>query len=125
MDYHTVQSHGSITSRNLLTLMHDSHGVHSSTKSSQFVNHGLLLWNEGRKKWIGDKKSIHHRQGQRFRLPKLRTLCLCFAKKFWRCSGTITHDRLLKSNKPFSRPIPLSEVIDFVVDVWEQEGLYS
>ncbi|PPD87761.1 hypothetical protein GOBAR_DD15305 [Gossypium barbadense] len=36
-----------------------------------------------------------------------------------------TYENLLGSNKPFPQPIPLSEMIDFLVDVWEQEGLYD
>ncbi|KAE8696121.1 hypothetical protein F3Y22_tig00110676pilonHSYRG00080 [Hibiscus syriacus] len=36
-----------------------------------------------------------------------------------------TYESLLGSNKSFPQPIPLSEMIDFLVDVWEQEGLYD
>ncbi|KAH7574129.1 hypothetical protein JRO89_XS03G0255600 [Xanthoceras sorbifolium] len=36
-----------------------------------------------------------------------------------------TYESLLGTNKPFSRPIPLPEMVDFLVDVWEQEGLYD
>ncbi|KAB5553338.1 hypothetical protein DKX38_010649 [Salix brachista] len=36
-----------------------------------------------------------------------------------------TYESLLGSNKPFSRPVPLAEMVDFLVDAWEQEGLYD
>ncbi|KAK1576127.1 hypothetical protein Q3G72_004175 [Acer saccharum] len=36
-----------------------------------------------------------------------------------------TYDSLLGSNKPFPQPIPLPEMVDFLVDVWEQEGMYD
>ncbi|KAK8682936.1 hypothetical protein V6N13_039015 [Hibiscus sabdariffa] len=29
------------------------------------------------------------------------------------------------TRNPFPRPVPLSEMIDFLVEVWEQEGLYD
>ncbi|KAE8680821.1 putative small heat-shock protein [Hibiscus syriacus] len=40
-------------------------------------------------------------------------------------SWNATYESLLGSNKPFPQPIPLPEMIDFLVDVWEQEGLYD
>ncbi|KAG5390849.1 hypothetical protein IGI04_032390 [Brassica rapa subsp. trilocularis] len=36
-----------------------------------------------------------------------------------------SYDSLLGSNKLFSQPIPLNEMVDFLVEVWEQEGLYD
>ncbi|KAK9029693.1 hypothetical protein V6N11_026799 [Hibiscus sabdariffa] len=30
-----------------------------------------------------------------------------------------------RTRNPFPRPVPLSEMIDFLVEVWEQEGLYD
>ncbi|PVH66585.1 hypothetical protein PAHAL_1G287600 [Panicum hallii] len=36
-----------------------------------------------------------------------------------------TYESLLGSNKPFSQPIPLGEMVDLLVDAWEQEGLYD
>nr|GEX18323.1 mitotic spindle assembly checkpoint protein MAD2B-like isoform X1 [Tanacetum cinerariifolium] len=40
-------------------------------------------------------------------------------------SWNATYDNLLGTNKPFSRPIPLPEMVNFLVDIWEQEGLYD
>jgi len=44
------------------------------------------------------------------------------AKLNW---NTATYDSLLGSNKLFPQPIPLTEMVDFLVDIWEQEGLYD
>ncbi|KAL0547484.1 hypothetical protein IC582_017420 [Cucumis melo] len=46
-------------------------------------------------------------------------------KSFWLCSWSATYDSLLGNNKPFPQPIPLGEMVDFLVDIWEQEGLYD
>ncbi|KAL8457310.1 hypothetical protein ACS0TY_035239 [Phlomoides rotata] len=45
VDNATVQSCGSISSRSALPQMHDVHGAGCSSKPSEFVNHGLILWN--------------------------------------------------------------------------------
>ncbi|MBA0691070.1 hypothetical protein Goari_008718 [Gossypium aridum] len=70
---------------------------------------GLILWNQTRQRWVGNKKSEN--QPQQALEPKLN----------WNA----TYESLLGSNKLFPQPIPLSEMIDFLVDVWEQEGLYD
>ncbi|KZV35950.1 hypothetical protein F511_33747 [Dorcoceras hygrometricum] len=73
------------------TLTHDALGASTSVKSSEFVNHGLLLWNQSRQKWLGSKKPKN--QSQQLLEPKL--------------SWNATYDSLLSSNKPFRKPIPL------------------
>lgn len=86
-----------------------SQNSHSNIGSStDFVNSGLLLWNETRKQWVGNKMSESQKQVQE---PKI--------------SWNATYDSLLTTNKPFPEPIPLAEMIEFLVDVWEQEGLYD
>ncbi|GMP34770.1 hypothetical protein CsSME_00007503 [Camellia sinensis var. sinensis] len=98
MDNSAVQSQGSISSISTSTLTVDPHGTSS-----------LLLWNQTRLQWIGNKKSEN--QAQQLREPKL--------------SWNATYESLLGSNKPFRRPIPLPEMVDFLVDIWEQDGLYN
>ncbi|XP_027167221.1 uncharacterized protein LOC113767359 isoform X2 [Coffea eugenioides] len=121
MDVSAVQSQGSVSS--VSSSLTNSHGAGSSNASYEFVNHGLLLWNQTRRQWIGSRKP--EKQMQQLREPKLSTLCLCIAKKFWLCSWNATYDSLLGSNKPFTKRIPLAEMVDFLVDVWEQEGMYD
>ncbi|XP_052175777.1 uncharacterized protein LOC127790351 [Diospyros lotus] len=105
MDNSAVHSHGSVSSISTV----DPHGSSSGNIPSEFVNHGLLLWNQTRQQWIGNKKSDDH--AQQLREPKL--------------SWNATYESLLGSSKPFPQPIPLSEMVDFLIDIWEQEGLYD
>ncbi|KAF9600105.1 hypothetical protein IFM89_003652, partial [Coptis chinensis] len=67
-----------------------------------------ILWNQTRQQWIGNRprNRTHH-----VREPRL--------------SWNVTYDSLLGTNKPFPQPITLSEMVDFLVDVWEQEGMYD
>ncbi|PIA56991.1 hypothetical protein AQUCO_00600006v1 [Aquilegia coerulea] len=81
----------------------------ASTSSPEFVNHGFLLWNQTRQQWIGNKRP--RTRTQQVREPRL--------------SWNVTYDSLLGTNKPFHQPIPLPEMVDFLVDVWEQEGMYD
>uniref|UniRef100_A0A453EBK8 Gag1-like clamp domain-containing protein n=1 Tax=Aegilops tauschii subsp. strangulata TaxID=200361 RepID=A0A453EBK8_AEGTS len=49
----------------------------------------------------------------------------CSPKPLFLCSWNAAYESLLGSNKPFPQPIPLHEMVDFLVDIWEQEGLYD
>ncbi|XP_020967152.1 uncharacterized protein LOC107618619 isoform X1 [Arachis ipaensis] len=98
----------------------------SASKTSnpeEFVNHGLILWNQTRQRWVGDKRPEN--RSQQSREPKLRTHCLCLANIFWLCSWNATYESLLGTSKPFRQPVSLAEMVDFLVEVWEQEGLYD
>ncbi|KAL7162296.1 hypothetical protein ACSBR2_042720 [Camellia fascicularis] len=109
MDNSAMHSRGSISSISTSNLTVDPHATSSGSIPSEFVNHGLLLWNQTRQQWIGNKKPDNREQG--LREPKL--------------SWNSTYDSLLGSNKPFAQRIPLSEMVDFLVDIWEQEGMYD
>ncbi|CAO2825817.1 unnamed protein product [Amaranthus hypochondriacus] len=107
MDNSAVQSQRSISSTSNQNL--EPHGGRGSTSNpSEFVNNGLLLWTQIRQQWVGDKKARNQ--------PKMREP---------RLSWNATYETLLGTNKPFPQPIPLPEMVDFLVDVWEQEGLYD
>lgn len=87
----------------------DAHSSSSSTNNkTEFVNHGLILWSKTRQEWIGN------------RTPQKRS-----AARESTLSFDASYETLLGTNKPFPQPIPLSEMVDFLVDVWEQEGLYD
>ncbi|XP_059640866.1 uncharacterized protein LOC132283014 [Cornus florida] len=111
MDNSAVQSRGSIssisTSNQNQTI--DLHGANSVKMPSEFVNNGLLLWNQTRQQWVGNKRPEN--RAQQLREPKI--------------SWNATYEGLLGSSKPFSQPVPLCEMVDFLVDVWEQEGMYD
>ncbi|XP_073285074.1 uncharacterized protein [Primulina huaijiensis] len=82
-----------------------SSGIGSSG-NSEFVNHGLMLWNQSRLLWAGTQKS--QRQG------KVRDAVL---------SWNTTYEGLLGTSKRFSQPVPLPEMVDFLVDIWDEERL--
>ncbi|XP_061359812.1 uncharacterized protein LOC133303859 [Gastrolobium bilobum] len=107
MDNSAVQSQGSISSTSVTNQAADSHG--GSCNPTEFVNHGLVLWNQTRQRWVGNKRSENGTQ--QLREPKL--------------SWNATYESLLGNNKQFPQPIPLGEMVDFLVDIWEQEGLYD
>ncbi|XP_047943254.1 uncharacterized protein LOC125190102 isoform X1 [Salvia hispanica] len=109
MENTALQSCGSISSTSTLTQVYDAHGAGCSSTPSEFVNHGLILWNQNRQKWALDKKP--ESRAQQLREPKL--------------SWNATYDSLLSNNKPFDKPVPLGEMVDFLVAVWEQEGMYD
>jgi hypothetical protein len=110
MENSAVQSQGSISSISTTNQILDPHAVAGSANTpSEFVNHGLLLWNQTRQRWVGNKRSEN--RAQQIREPKL--------------SWNASYESLLGNNKPFPQPIPLAEMVDFLVDIWEQEGLYD
>ncbi|KAG6411204.1 hypothetical protein SASPL_129282 [Salvia splendens] len=44
----------------------------------------------------------------------------------WRpYSWNASYENLLGTSKRFPQPVPLSEMVDFLVDIWDQEGLYD
>ncbi|KAK8679245.1 hypothetical protein V6N13_144707 [Hibiscus sabdariffa] len=70
---------------------------------------GLVIWNQARLQWIGSGR--HRNHTQRSREPRL--------------SSNASYESLLGTRNPFPQPILLSEMIGFLVEVWEHEGLYD
>ncbi|KAG7021241.1 hypothetical protein SDJN02_17929, partial [Cucurbita argyrosperma subsp. argyrosperma] len=83
-------------------------GTDDLSNHSDFVNHGLILWTQTRLQWIGNYE------------PAKRTKKNHFTGLSW----YMTKELLLENKKPFPRPIPLSEMVDFLIEEWEEEGLY-
>ncbi|XP_022144929.1 uncharacterized protein LOC111014486 [Momordica charantia] len=111
LDNSTIQSQRSISSISTSNLTLNPSNVGGSTSNpSEFVNHGLLLWNQNRLQWTGSSSKTTDQTQQRRK-----------AKISWRA----TYDSLLGTRQPFPHPIPLSEMVNFLVEVWEQEGLYD
>ncbi|KAL3335374.1 hypothetical protein AABB24_031540 [Solanum stoloniferum] len=108
-NYSAAQSQGSISSISTPTQTPDVHGAANTNNLSEFVNHGFIRWNHIRQQWVGRKSP--QKQPKQLLEPKL--------------SWNATYDSLLGSNKPFPKRIPLAEMVDFLVDVWEQEGMYD
>lgn len=109
MDNSTIQSQRSISSISVSnqSLLNQFNGTGNSSNHSEFVNHGYLRWNQIRLQWIGNKKSENRKQ---MREPIL--------------SWNVAYESLLGANKRFPQPVPLSEMVDFLVDIWDEEGLY-
>ncbi|KAH7276459.1 hypothetical protein KP509_39G008000 [Ceratopteris richardii] len=72
------------------------------------LNYGIALWTEQRREWT--------RRTSEARPPENHEAIISWAS---------TYEDLLSTSRPFPRPIPLSEMVDFLVEVWEQEGLYD
>ncbi|XP_010535138.1 PREDICTED: uncharacterized protein LOC104810505 [Tarenaya hassleriana] len=109
-NYPRIRSQGkvsSISTSNVTVV--DSQG--GGSDPSEFVNHGLTLWNQTRKWWVGSKTKTPKMHERRVQEPVL--------------SKNVTYESLLGSNKPFPRPLPLSEMVQFLVETWEQEGLHG
>ncbi|KAL3825100.1 hypothetical protein ACJIZ3_021129 [Penstemon smallii] len=98
--FQSQKSFSSITVPNL--------GPGSSSNHSDFVNHGLLLWNQSRHQWVGNRKPQSRKKVVE---PVL--------------SWNVSYDSLLGTGKRFPQPIPLPEMVDFLVEIWELEGLYG
>ncbi|XP_010493791.1 PREDICTED: uncharacterized protein LOC104771015 isoform X2 [Camelina sativa] len=105
MDNSTLQSQRSISS---ISFTNNTSTSASTSNPSEFVNNGLNHWNQTRQQWLAN--------GTSQKKAKLREPTI---------SWNATYESLLGMNKRFSRPIPLPEMVDFLVDVWEQEGLYD
>ncbi|WCJ34525.1 hypothetical protein M5689_015831 [Euphorbia peplus] len=80
----------------------------TSTEKHLFVNHAEISWNEIRKQWVGDPSQ----KPQKMQSEPIM-------------SWTTTYEDLLSTNEPFQQPIPLAEMVDFLVDIWQEEGLYD
>nr|XP_023915641.1 uncharacterized protein LOC112027201 isoform X1 [Quercus suber]POF06529.1 hypothetical protein CFP56_44632 [Quercus suber] len=95
--------------------------------TSVFVNHAAIAWQESRRKWVGDPS----------RRPKRKA-------KDPIISWSMAYEDLLLTNEPFPERIPLpraydfgsayvnlvdwslvQEMVDFLVDIWYDEGLYD
>ncbi|XP_057421353.1 uncharacterized protein LOC130715293 isoform X2 [Lotus japonicus] len=110
LDNSTIQSQKSISSVSTLNnILYHSNGTSSAGTTAEFVNEGLLLWNESRLQWVGSGRS--KKQTQQKRDPKLN----------WNTS----YESLIGTRQPFPKSVPLSEMVEFLVDVWEREGMYG
>ncbi|KAK1360116.1 AT-rich interactive domain-containing protein [Heracleum sosnowskyi] len=104
-----AQSGGSYSTISTANQTLEVSGSGNGNNPSEFVNHGLLLWNQSRQQWVGNEKSEN--RGAQLYEPRL--------------SWSSTYQSLLTTNKRFTKPIPLAEMVDFLVDIWEQDGMYG
>ncbi|KAK4766195.1 hypothetical protein SAY87_007837 [Trapa incisa] len=77
--------------------------------ATAFVNQAAITWHENRRKWIGDQPRQSEKSSMKDPI----------------ISWSMTYDELLSTDEPFSGPIPLQEMVDFLVDIWHDEGLFD
>ncbi|XP_076961012.1 uncharacterized protein LOC143637529 [Bidens hawaiensis] len=82
----------------------------NGSNNTIFINHGAIAWNESRRKWVGEQSQRSRKE----RTPEDPII-----------SWSTTYEDLLSNNDHFPEPIPLPEMVDFLVDVWLDEGLYD
>ncbi|GAU37052.1 hypothetical protein TSUD_207580 [Trifolium subterraneum] len=139
LDNSTIQSQRSISSVSTLNqILYQSNGTSTAGTDPEFVNQGnpwdedregevdkqrikppshqvqscdqgLLRWNEGRLQWVG--QGLSEKQSQQ--------------KQESRLNRNATYESLLGTRQPFPKSVPLSEMVEFLVDVWESEGMYG
>lgn len=80
----------------------------NNSSTSIFVNHAAIAWDESRRKWIGNASQRSDR-----------------ITKDQMISWSTTYEDLLSTHEPFTEPIPLPEMVDFLVDIWHDEGLFD
>ncbi|KAI4351484.1 hypothetical protein L6164_005850 [Bauhinia variegata] len=85
-----------------------SNGKQNLKQISTFVNHAAIAWHEDRRKWVGDKSKYPSK------MPKDPII-----------SWSTSYEELLSTNERFAEPIPLPEMVDFLVDIWHDEGLFD
>ncbi|XP_051114349.1 uncharacterized protein LOC127239983 isoform X2 [Andrographis paniculata] len=109
LDNSALQSQRSFSSISVPNMSQNQSSEIGGNNHPEFVNHGLLLWNQTRAHWRGGEKSRSH---GKIKKPVL--------------SWNASYDNLLLStSKRFPQPVPLSEMVDFLVDIWDQEGMYD
>ncbi|XP_022744771.1 uncharacterized protein LOC111295517 isoform X1 [Durio zibethinus] len=91
---------------------------------SVFVNHAAIAWHENRRRWVGDKSQQSRKISKDPVLSCPNTMWMITAKTFC-CSWSTTYEELLLTNEPFPEPIPLPEMVDFLVDIWHDDGLFD
>ncbi|KMZ55977.1 hypothetical protein ZOSMA_9G00800 [Zostera marina] len=72
-----IHSMKNISSVRTSIQVQNCHGTAGTSNSFEYVNHGLLLWNQTRQKWVGSKKPDHRRRSDR---PVVRTWYIFWVK---------------------------------------------
>ncbi|KAL3362938.1 hypothetical protein AABB24_012301 [Solanum stoloniferum] len=109
LEVSTVQSHRSMSSISISNQsLSQQSGTGNASNNNEFINHGYLLWNQTRLQWLASKNPENRRVVEE---PMLN----------W----NVSYDSLFGTNKRFPQPIPLSDMVDFLADIWEHEGLYD
>lgn len=90
------------------TVNEEDNSTEENVTTASFINHAAIAWHERRREWVGDPSTRAHR-------PSKEPII----------SWCTTYEELLSTNQPFAQQIPLTEMVDFLVDIWHEEGLYD
>lgn len=104
IDFHLFTNHSSRGS-DIVNVEKSKMTATDYDHSVLFVNYAEIAWQEMRRAWRGDQSiasQIKPREPMRH------------------CSSTIKEE-LLSSNEPFDGPVPLSKMVQFLVEVWEDD----
>ncbi|CAL5082932.1 unnamed protein product [Urochloa decumbens] len=89
------------------SIVNDSKMSMENGVDASFINHAAVAWAEMRRQWVGHQAEVLKKTA---REPVI--------------SWSTTYDDLLSTSAHFPQPIPLS-MVDFLVDIWHEEGLYD
>ncbi|XP_035821344.1 uncharacterized protein [Zea mays] len=90
------------------SIVNDSKTLMENGVDTSFINHAAKEWTEMRRQWVGHQAEVPRKAPQE---PVI--------------SWSATYDDLLSTSERFPQRIPLSEMVDFLVDIWHEEGLYG
>mmetsp|Transcript_28984 Transcript_28984/g.59303 ORF Transcript_28984/g.59303 Transcript_28984/m.59303 type:complete len:119 (-) Transcript_28984:249-605(-) len=97
----------------------------------EFVNRGLLRWEEERARWLSTIGPAHT-ESSSLEVPKTsrsainidvdEVIDLIFSNR-WRAPPTPAVGNTKRDDGSFPVPVPLPQMIDILIDLWEAEGL--
>mmetsp|Transcript_8302 Transcript_8302/g.12783 ORF Transcript_8302/g.12783 Transcript_8302/m.12783 type:complete len:121 (+) Transcript_8302:35-397(+) len=88
-----------------------------SDSELQFVNQGFLKWEESRKSWISTSTAAQENCREKTEAKALdvdEIIDLIFSQR-WRSQAP--------ERSQFPEAVPLPQMVDILVDLWEAEGL--
>eukprot|EP00591_Stephanopyxis_turris_P005607 CAMPEP_0195530884 /NCGR_PEP_ID=MMETSP0794_2-20130614/33991_1 /TAXON_ID=515487 /ORGANISM="Stephanopyxis turris, Strain CCMP 815" /LENGTH=131 /DNA_ID=CAMNT_0040662499 /DNA_START=80 /DNA_END=475 /DNA_ORIENTATION=- len=95
--------------------------------TTEFINTGLRTWEVEREKWLGRKPGKNRNKGHASRWAvnvDVDEIIDCIFSNRWRAGpgGPDAGDKK-GDNGSFPHPVPLPQMVDILVDLWEAEGL--
>lgn len=90
------------------SIVNDSKTPMENGVDASFINHAAEAWADTRRQWVGHQAEVPKKA------PREPVI-----------SWSTTYDDLLSTSERFPQPIALAEMVDFLVDIWHEEGLYD
>mmetsp|Transcript_14914 Transcript_14914/g.30343 ORF Transcript_14914/g.30343 Transcript_14914/m.30343 type:complete len:103 (+) Transcript_14914:36-344(+) len=96
------------------TRVGDNHaGLISANSTGSFVNIGLRRWNEGRIRWLTGRRTVADQPANQ--IPRGGSQSVDY--------DAVYEELLATSSKGFAEPVPLKDLIQVLIEVWEERGL--